>query len=376
MGRKAIVLPSATGVAVLAGWLVWLAFGASGPRRPPGDSTSYQPDGAQALYQWAQASGIASRRLYDRTAPLPARATVLLIEPEVQFAGVGDDRYEALLRTGGTLVITGGVITPRPIIPEVSLAIVPMAATSQARAAGGGATFPLRARSRVVARPGRGTVDRDPPEPLLTTPDGEWLAARQRVLGGTVLLAATSSLLSNETLRSPQAAAFVWREVLTPAAGGELLFDHSHYVTPSSQEEAPATLTQLLVTRSWGLALCFAAAVVFVYLLLAGQRLGPPLPPLQAAAAERTMFEQVQAVGGALHRGGQLAFARQHFARHYARRLAERGGQRDAATDEVVQGIERARTAPALVGAVRQAEQRLTAPRPGRGARSGTLSAR
>ena len=86
--------------------------------------------------------------------------------------------------------------------------------------------------------------------------------------------------------------------------------------------------------------------VAFVYLLLSGLRLGPPVRPRPPTETRRTMYEHVQMLASLYRRAGQLSAARDAFSRHYAR-LRTRSDSSLA-----LRRIETARTESDLIAAV------------------------
>ncbi len=88
--------------------------------------------------------------------------------------------------------------------------------------------------------------------------------------------------------------------------GGTVAFDEYHHgVHPSSD------LT-VLVTQTWpGRALVFLAIVTFLYLLLSGRRLGPPLP-LEVRPA-RSSLEYIRGFAGLVRRSGRGEIARRRL---------------------------------------------------------------
>ena len=106
-----------------------------------------------------------------------------------------------------------------------------------------------------------------------------------------------------------------------------------------------------------------AAVLAFAYLLLAGRRLGPPLPPRLPASMRRTMFEHVQMLAGLYRRAAQFDVMRARLAHHYTRALT-RGtlaAPRATRLADAAEAIKVARSESELVAAVGRADEALAA---------------
>ncbi|HXI18151.1 MAG TPA: hypothetical protein VNM48_17445, partial [Chloroflexota bacterium] len=253
-------------------------------------------------------------------------------------------------------------------------------------------------------------IERSPDvRPLLEGPGGEVVAASRAHRNGTVVVIASELPFTNEGLRDGDTARWVHRElvarVLDPARstatgtapsppGNLVYFDETHRAPPGASGADEESLTRRMLR--WGTATplggaaLYGGALVFVYLLLTSGRLGPPLRPVRAGAANRTMYEHIEALGGLYRRGGQFLALRAHYARQYRRHitltlgsaaptvtegrldpheLAVRGlsSERAAAVATAVADIDGARNERQLGAAVRRAEEAFS------GLGSGTL---
>ena len=103
--RSSMVLLALSVVAIVAAWL-----GVSTQRLdyPTGSSYSRQADGAEALYVWAEGEGVQLRRITAaRTAADSPPRVLLVLQPE-EVISDGDRRaFDAVARSGGTLVLAG-----------------------------------------------------------------------------------------------------------------------------------------------------------------------------------------------------------------------------------------------------------------------------
>ena len=84
-------------------------------------------------------------------------------------------------------------------------------------------------------------------------------------------------------------------------------------------------MNQLLFDTSVGGAIGYTVLLVFVYLLLSGRRLGPPLPARPPTETRRTMYEHVQMLADLYRRAGQFAVVRAAFGASATRRELARG---------------------------------------------------
>jgi hypothetical protein len=236
-------------------------------------------------------------------------------------------------------------------------------------------------------------------QPLLISADGRVVALRQPYRRGTLIVLSTPHPLTNQGLRNPDTARFVYRELVAPlTAGGAragaqaapgapvVFFDETHHEDPQlgggPDASFAARLQRYVIATPLGGAAVYAGVLVFAYLLLSGRRLGPALRPVRAGAASRTMYEHVQALAGLYRRGAQFLSLRAHFSRHYRRlvaralgtaallegrvsaeELVERGlsERRAAAIAAAIAEIDAARTERQLGEAVKQADDAVSA---------------
>jgi hypothetical protein len=225
-------------------------------------------------------------------------------------------------------------------------------------------------------------------QPLLVSETGDWVAARKSMGKGTLIVLTSSYPLTNDGLRDPATARYVYSTIVAPALGAAqarpnspsspspqssvVVFDESLKSAPpelggeGDNASFEQRMVRWLLRDPIGGATTYAATLVFLYLLLSGRRLGPALRPIApggdagATAGGRTMYEHVQALAGLYRRGHQLLSLRAHFARRYRRLIARTLGT-DAPlaarrlTTEDLQGLPADRAA-ALVAAISQIE--------------------
>jgi len=338
-------------VVVLALLVSWLQLARDSSRLPAGSSYSYQADGTAGLFEWFDAvHGVQPQRL--SATPWPADqqpSTVLVVQPELPIDERATDAFEEVLRAGGTVVLVGDSPLLQLYARELGIAFEPVQGISSVVA--DGVSLPVRSRYRL--RP-IGT-------PLLTTPNGDVVALRRTYGGGTVVVIATPEPVSNAGLRSEPVARFVYRTIVAPATS--VGFDEAHHTYQPAAAQTPATVDGLLYGTAPGRALLYAAALTFLFLLLAGRRLGPPIAERSAHETRRTMYEHVQMLAGLYRRAARLAPIRAAFERHYQRRAARTvlPPERTAQLDQAILRVRDARSEPELIAAVTAADQALSA---------------
>ncbi len=315
---------------------------------PTGSSYSTQPDGAQALYVWAETVGATSSRLTDQALPdAQTPAMLLVLQPETALDSTARDALDAVPRQGGTLVVAGDSLPWLLYARSLGITVEPIRnGAKSASTPDGGLTLSIVSRYRVRA---------DPATPLLVAPSGDWLALRMPYKQGSLIVLATPQPLTNAGLGDPQTARFVFREVISETIGHAFIVDEAHHSFAPTVAGGPATVNQLLFETSAGRAGIFAAVLTFVFVLLSGRRLGPALPARPPTEMRRTMYEHVQMLANLYRRAGQFAFVRAAFSRHFSRLLA-RGAtgspKRTAALAAALVRIEAARTESELIAAV------------------------
>jgi hypothetical protein len=317
---------------------------------PAGSSYSAQPDGALALYEWTAALGGTPSRLQDEALHEQSggvATTLLVLQPESPIAPSLSAMFDTVPSHGGTLVVAGDSLPWVLYARSLGVTVEPIRdAGSTARTPDGALLVPASFHYRVQA--GSAT-------PLLVLANGDWVALRMPYKDGSLVVLATPLPLTNAALGAEETARFVYREVLSSATrNGAFVFDEvQHSFAPIAAD--PATLEHLLLSTAPGRALMYAAALIFVYVLLTGRRLGPPIPARSPMETRRTMYEHVQMLANLYRRAGRLSTVRTTFDRHYKRELARGAGgspKRAAALAEALARIEAARTESDLIAAV------------------------
>src|SRR5262249_46081322 len=99
------------GISVVALLIGGLRLATQRPTLPTGSSYSTDPDGARALFEWADAIAAHPRR--GQTGPIPpsaASGTIVVLQPENLLSPADRRRLEEVPRQGGTLVVAGNSV--------------------------------------------------------------------------------------------------------------------------------------------------------------------------------------------------------------------------------------------------------------------------
>ncbi len=324
--RRAGVLLLVCAAAVVLAWL----RAPQDPDFPPGSTRSTAPDGAGALFLWVEALERRPLRLERLTALAPGTPdTVLVLQPLLPIDAEARRALDAVAGQGGTLIVAGD--TPAMQSYVQTLGVEARATPRQERATvpHGGPTVPVQARLRLSAQ---GST------PLLLALDGDVLALRRPYLAGEVAVISSLVPFTNDGLRDVDTARFVHDLLFGfPSGAAErgvtVAFDETHYALQTTGGESVPSFGQLLRGTAPGRAILYAGLLTFTFLLLAGQRPGPPLPPAAATAPNRTMAEQVQALAGLYRRAGQFDYLRNHFALQARHKVAQAAGVEAGAVD-------------------------------------------
>lgn len=283
----------------------------------PYSTHSAQPNGTLALQKWLEAIGYQTARIENETFSVPNNARVLFVFP----GRVAYEEYEAqtVLRwveRGNTLIAA----TPARLagndrfLRALRMQTQPVAYAERAALEQPLVALPGAADLTVKTSWALQTDRTDAVQfasaggqPLIAT----WVQGR-----GRVIVVASAFPFSNDGLRNAPNAALV--RALLPASGQHPLvaFDEYHLGFTSGQ----ASLQTLLYNTPWGWALLFAAAVVFAYLLINGQRFGR-IEPLPIEIARRSPAEYVVSMAGLFRRAGKRQMVLNHYRQQLKRSL-------------------------------------------------------
>jgi hypothetical protein len=319
--RSGAILLALSFVAVL---IAWLASRASPPTWPQGSSRSYQRDGAQALFLWAESLGARPQRLDrggqaagDSPPSLASTGLLLVIQPQRPIQQEHRVAFDEVPRRGGTLVLAGDSAWLRAYAASLGVEATSSPLQRTATTPGDGAAVQANSRLKLADGAAR---------PLLLAPNGDWLALRKPYLSGSLVVIGSVHPLTNDGLRHRDTARFVYRELLRPLPPGAAVgFDEVHRGSPAAGPDGagqPVGLRHLVFSSAPGRAIVYTAVVLFGYLVLSGRRFGTPLAPVEAAERTRPLVEHVQALAGLHRQARQFRYARRFFTERYQRLFA------------------------------------------------------
>jgi hypothetical protein len=265
--------------------------------------------GAAALRRYLEAMGASTTTLQgERFAPDVSTASVLFILGATEAITPTDaESVRRFVSAGGTAVVATDLgLLERPLLDAFGLSISGLALPG---------THPLTnavfadppARALAVDRAGSLSLS---PRALALASDGRTtIAAAVREGRGTLyVLASLGPFLAaglGQADNARVALAFAHDAV---AAGGTVAFDEYHHGFHPSAD------VLVLMQSTWpGRALVFAVAAGFLYLVLSGRRLGPPVP-LDPRPA-RSSLEYIRGFAGLVRRSGRGEIARRRLRR-------------------------------------------------------------
>jgi hypothetical protein len=265
--------------------------------------------GAAALRRYLEAMGASTTTLQgERFAPDVSTASVLFILGATEGVTPADaENVRKFVAAGGTAVVATDVgLFERPLLDAFGLSITGLALPG---------THPLTnavfadppARALAVDRVGSLSLS---PRALALASDGRTtIAAAVREGRGTFyVLASLGPFLAaglGQADNARVALAFAHDAI---AQGGTVAFDEYHHGFHPSAD------VLVLMQSTWpGRALVFAVAAGFLYLVLSGRRLGPPVP-LDPRPA-RSSLEYIRGFAGLVRRSGRGEIARRRLRR-------------------------------------------------------------
>lgn len=265
--------------------------------------------GAAALRRYLEAMGANTTTLQgERFAPDVSAASVLFILGATEAITPTDaETVKKFVSAGGTVVVATDLgLLERPLLDAFGLSITGLALPG---------THPLSsavfadppARALAVDRAGSLSLG---PQALALASDGRTtIAAAVREGRGTFYMVASLGPFLAAGLGQADnarvALAFAHDAV---AQGGTVAFDEYHHGFHPSAD------VLVLMQSTWpGRALVFAVAAGFLYLVLSGRRLGPPVP-LDPRPA-RSSLEYIRGFAGLVRRSGRGEIARRRLRR-------------------------------------------------------------
>lgn len=265
--------------------------------------------GAAALRRYLEAMGANTTTLQgERFAPDVSTASVLFILGATETITPTDaESVKKFVSAGGTVVVATDLgLLERPLLDAFGLSVTGLALPG---------THPLSsavfadppARALAVDRAGSLSLG---PRALALASDGRTtiVAAVREGRGTFYMVASLGPFLAaglGQADNARVALAFAHDAV---AQGGTVAFDEYHHGFHPSAD------VLVLMQSTWpGRALVFAVAAGFLYLVLSGRRLGPPVP-LDPRPA-RSSLEYIRGFAGLVRRSGRGEIARRRLRR-------------------------------------------------------------
>ncbi|HUG05253.1 MAG TPA: DUF4350 domain-containing protein [Candidatus Limnocylindria bacterium] len=267
------------------------------------------PSGAATLRRYLDAVGLRTTTVQgDRFAIDHQRVGVLFVlgASEV-FTPQDTETVMGFVRAGGSVVVgTELGLFERALLEAFDVRIVGLAAPGTHALANVAFADPP-ARTISVDRAGALAVGA--PGLVLVTDGRSPIAAMKREGRGTVYVVASLWPFLGSGLGQSDNGRFVLGLAGDALAGGrEVAFDEYHHGFH------PTTDVLVLMQSTWpGRALVFAVAAGFLYLVLSGRRLGPPIP-LDPRPA-RSSLEYIRGFAGLVRRSGRGEIARRRLRR-------------------------------------------------------------
>jgi len=261
------------------------------------------PGGAGALRRYLVAMGAHATTLQGESFDTADASVVLMLGADEAITNQDTETLRKFMQGGGTVVLAVELgILEGSFLGSFGIHVSGIAAPG---------THPL-ASAAFADPPARSlSIDRgvalDPgtKADVIATDGRAPLIVTERVGSGVLIV--TGSMWPFLGGGLPEADnARVALALLRPALSGAIAFDEYHHgVHPSSD-------VLVLVQETWpGRALLFVAVLTFLYLVLSGRRLGPPVPLV--ARASRSSLDYIRGFAGLVRRSGRGEIARRRL---------------------------------------------------------------
>jgi len=274
------------------------------------------PGGAAALRRYLEAMGASTTTIQgDRFLPDASTASVLFILGATEAVTPTDaDNVKKFVSAGGTAVVATDVgLLERPLLDAFDVRIAGVASPGTHPLAGPLFADPP-ARAIAVDRPGSLALGT---KALSLATDGRTtiVAAVREGRGTFYVVASLGPFLAAGLGAADNARVVLAFAHDAVARGGTVAFDEFHHGFH------PSTDVLVLLQSTWpGRALVFASICGFLYLVLSGRRLGPPVP-LDPRPA-RSSLEYIRGFAGLVRRSGRGEIARRRLRRDLRSGLA------------------------------------------------------
>ncbi|HSM59029.1 MAG TPA: DUF4350 domain-containing protein [Candidatus Sulfomarinibacteraceae bacterium] len=292
---------------------------------PPLATFSSEPDGARALWLWLERLGHSVDDSSGAAFAVPEETDlVIILEP--QMPGISDAEWEVLddwTANGGVLLIAGEgfgtAISLRRHQFDISylddeggrvqltapLLLSPISGTLE------------NTRPRAKLR-----TEREDVTTILTTNEEPVLVAFTQG-EGLVLLSTLTYPFSNEGLKEPGNPQLALNVAALAGSNGSIWFDEWHHGRRASESLAAPGPGRWLREAPAGRALLYAAAVLFLAILLRGRRFGRPVP-LAEEQRRRAPAEHLTAIANLNRRAGNRQAVLHSYRQELKRGLGRR----------------------------------------------------
>ena len=264
------------------------------------------PGGAAALRHYLDAMGAATRVLQGDTFEPGDAAVLLLIGGGELVTDADAAKIRSFVRAGGTAIVaTDTGILERSVFALFGLRIAGIARPGRLEVAASAFLDPPARQMQID----RGVALGVPASADVLATDGQAPVVAAVYEGRGLFIAAGSiwPFVGGGLAQADNARAIL--SLVKPAlgaSGGGVAFDEYHHGAHASSD------VLVLVQETWpGRALVFAAVLTFLYLVLSGRRLGPPVP-LEVRPG-RSSLEYVRGFAGLVRRSGRGEIARRRL---------------------------------------------------------------
>jgi uncharacterized protein DUF4350 len=265
--------------------------------------------GAAALRRYLEAMGASTTTLQgERFAPDVSTASVLFVLGATEAITPTDaENVRKFVTAGGTAVVATDLgLFERPLLDAFGVSITGLALPG---------THPLSSAvfadppARALAVDRAGTLSLGPRALALASDGRTTIAAAVREGRGTFyIVASLAPFLAGGLGQADNARVALAFAHDAIAQGGTVAFDEYHHGFHPSAD------VLVLMQSTWpGRALVFAVIAGFLYLVLSGRRLGPPVP-LDPRPA-RSSLEYIRGFAGLVRRSGRGEIARRRLRR-------------------------------------------------------------
>lgn len=271
--------------------------------------------GAAALRRYLEALGARTTTVQgDHFAPDPSASVLFILGASEAMTPTDADNVKSFVAAGGVAVVaTDFGLFERPLLDAFDVHITGIASPGIHPLANAVFADPP-ARQLAVDRVGSLSLG---PKALALATDGRTtIAAAVREGRGTFyIVASLGPFLASGLGQADNARVALAFARDAVASGGTVAFDEFHHGFH------PSTDVLVLLESTWpGRALVFASVAAFIYLVLSGRRLGPPVP-LDPRPA-RSSLEFIRGFAGLVRRSGRGEIARRRLRRDLRNGLA------------------------------------------------------